>query len=254
MKKFYYLVATPESIIVSHLGPFEFGNYLAVGTKKMTHGQAVFFEFNPDFTKLPQDYVNIRLKPYDDGQPKRSVYLSIYRCFENIPLKALKNLYLVTDDGKVLEIERHDYVDKKVDEIHLYQQLVPITTRVASKFSPIDFIRRLTDLNNPVSAPKIFMVDLQLNELVRDPNAPLGNLPYPNPGHLRECIKKLMDSPQRKTKTVLRFLRDDIPYRTIKTGFFVGDRDHYLFYPFPSVSELEGKHYSWWRSAVVRHF
>ena len=254
MKKFFYLVATPESIIVSHLEPHDFGNYLAVGTKKQIHGQAVFFEFDPDQTKLPQDYINMRMKPYDNGQPKRSVYLSIYRCFEHIPLNALRNLYLVTDDGKTLEIERHDFVDKKTDEIHLYQQLVPITTRVASTLSPTEFIRRLTNLNNPVSAPKIFMVDLQLNELEKDPNAPLSNLPYPNPDHLRECIKKLMDSTQRKTKTVLRFMRDDLPYRTIKTGFFVGDRDHYLFYPFPSVKELEEKHYRWWRSALVSHF
>ena len=254
MKKFYYLVATPESIIVSHLNPFEFGNYLAVGTKKQTHGQAVFFEFAPDQTKLPQDYINLKMKAYDDGEPKRSVYLSIYRCFENIPLKAFRNLYLVTDDGKVLEIKTHDFVAKKTDEVHLYQQLVPITTRVASKLPPLDFLRILTDLNNPVSAPKICMVDLQLNELVSNPNAPLSNLPYPNPDHLRECIKKLKDTPGRQTKTVLRFLRDDLPYRTIKTGFFVGDKEHYLFYPFPSAKELEGKHYTWWRSALVRHF
>jgi len=254
MKKFYYLVATPESIIVSHLAPMDFGSYLAVGTKKQTHGQAIFFEFDPDRTQLPQDYINLRMKQFDEGEIKRSVYISIYRCFESVPMKALRNMYMVTDDGKVLEIEPHDFMDRKNDEIHLYQQLVPISTRVASKLSPVDYIRRLTDLSNPVSAPKIFMVDLQLNDLVKNPNAPLSNLPYPNPDHLRQCIKTLMDSPKRKTKTVLRFLRDDLPYRTIKTGFFVGERDHFLFYPFPSVKELEDKHYTWWRSALVRHF
>jgi len=254
MKKFYYLVATPESIIVSHLRPVDFGNYLAVGTKKQTHGQAVFFEFDPDKTRLPQDYINMKMKPYDDGEPKRSVYLSIYRCFENIPIEALRNLYLVTDDGKVLEIEAHDFVPNGKDDIHLYQQLVPITTRVASKLSPIDFIRHLTDLKKPVSAPKIMIVDLLLHELVNNPDAPLSNLPYPNPDHLRDCIKTLKGSPARQTKTVLRFLRDDISYRTIKTGFFVGDNEHYLFYPFPKVKELETKHYPWWRSALVRHF
>lgn len=254
MKKYYYLVATPESIIVSHLKPSEFGNYLSVGTKKQTRGQAIFFEFDPDHTKFHQDYIDMKMKPYENGEPKRSVYLSIYRCFESVPLKALRSLYAVTDDGKVLEIAAHDYIPKTVDEIHLYQQLVPITTRVASKLSPTDFIRHLTDQRNPVSAPRIFMVDLQLNELVNDPDAPLSNLPYPNPDHLRDCIKILLESPTRKTKTVFRFLRDDLPYRTIKTGFFVGDKDRYLFFPFPSSKGLEGKYYSWWRSALVRHF
>jgi hypothetical protein len=254
MKKFFYLVATPESVIVSHLDPFRFGNYLAVGAKKQLHGQAVFFEIDPDKTRLHQDYVNMKMKPYDSGEPKRSVYLSIYRCFEQIPLKALRNLYLATDDGKVLEIEAHDYFAKTSDDIHLYQQLVPITTQVASNLSPVDYIMHLTNLKNPVSAPKVFMVDLQLGELSKSPDAPVGNLPYHNPAHLKDCIKKLKESPGRKTKTVLRFLRDELPYRIVKTGFFIGDQDHYLFYPFPSIKDLEGKYYSWWRSALVMHF
>ncbi len=254
MKKYFYLVATPESLIVSHLSPFDFGNYLSVGAKKQIRGQAVFFEIDPDRTKLHQDYVNAKMKPYDNGEPKRSVYLLIYRAFENVPLKALRNLYLATDDGRVLEIEPRDYVENKKDEIHLYQQLAPITTRVASRLSPIEFIRFLTDVSKPVNAPKVFMVDLKLNELVTNPNAPLSNLPYPNPDHLRECIIKLKEYPDRKTKTVLRYFRDDISYRTVKSGFYIGDKDHYLFYPFPLVDELEGKHFLWWRSALVRHY
>jgi len=254
MKKYYYLVATPESLIVSHLAPVDFGNYLSVGTKKQTRGQAIFLEIDPDKTTLHQDYINLKMKPYEDGEPKRSVYLSIYRVFEKTPLKALRSLYLVTDDGRVLEIEPHDYVENKPDPVHLYQQLVPITTRVASKLGPIDFIRMLTDPNQPVSAPKVFMCDLLLNELVRDPYAPIHNLPYPNPDHLRDCLIRLKESPGRQTKTVLRYLKGDISYRTIKTGFYVGDQHNYLFYPFPSISDLEGKYYLWWRSALTRHF
>ena len=254
MKKYFYLVATPESLIVSHLSPFDFGNYLAVGAKKQIRGQAVFFEIDPDRTKLHQDYINAKMRPYDNGEPKRSVYLLIYRAFESVPLDALRNLYLATDDGRVLEIEPRDYVDNKKEEIHLYQQLVPITTRVASRLSPVEFIRFLTDVSKPVNAPKVFMVDLKLNELVANPNAPLSNLPYPNPDHLRECIITLKEYPDRKTKTVLRYFRDDISYRTVNSGFYIGDMDHYLFYPFPLVDELEGKHYLWWRSALVRHY
>lgn len=254
MKKYYYLVVTPESLIASHLAPVEFGNYLAVGAKKQIRGQAIFFEIDPDKTRLHQDYINLKMKPYDNGQPKRSVYLSIYRALESVPMEAFRDLYLATDDGRVLQIEGKNYINNTPDEINLYQQLMPITTRVASKLSPPDFIRFLTDPSKPVSAPKICMVDLKLNELVNNPNAPLSNLPYPNPDHLRDCIIKLKESPERQTKTVLRNMRDDISYRTVKTGFFVGDKNHFLFYPFPSISDLEGKYYLWWRSALVRHF
>lgn len=254
MKKHFYLVATPESLIVSHLAARDFGNYLSVGTKKRTRGQVIFFEIDPDKTVLHQDYINMKMKPYEDNEPKRSVYLSIYRVFEKTPLKAFGSLYLVTDDGRVLEIQAHDYIENKPDPIHLYQQLIPNTTRVASKLGPLNFLRLLTDPAKPVSAPKLFFCDLQLNELMENPYAPINNLPYPNPDHLRDCLIKLKESPGRQTKTVLRNLNHDIAYRTIRSGFFVGDQDHYLFYPFPSIRELEDKYYSWWRSAVTRHF
>lgn len=255
MKKYFYLVATPESLLVSHLAPFDFGNYLAVGTKKQTRGQAVFFEIDPAATdNLPWSYIEKKLVPYENGEPKRSVYLSIYRVLENVPLTALKNLYLVTDDGRVLEIKAAPYADLHSPDIRLYQQFIPCTTRVASKLRPPEFIRFLTDTGHPVSAPKVFFVELQLNELATNPYAPLNNLPYPNPDHLRDCLIKLQQSPDRATKTVLRQMKGDISYRTVKDGFFVGEGDDYKFFPFPTIEQLEEEYFTWWRSALVQHF
>ena len=256
MKSYYYLVFTPESLIASHLAPNDFGNYLSVGTKKRIRGQNIFFELEPNkLDDLPFDYIANKLVPYPNGEPKRSVYFGIYRVLERVPLEALKNLYLVTDDGKVLEIGTSDYKESESsDEIHLYQQFNPVTTRVASKLSPVDFIQFLTDTSKPVSTPKLFFTELQLNELATDPNAPLHSLPYPNPGHLRECLINLRETKGKLTKTVLRIFRGDISYRTIKSGFFIGEPDHYMYYPFPTVEELESKYYSWWRSALTQHF
>lgn len=255
MKKFYYLVATPESLIASHLAPVDFGNYLSVGTKKQIHGQNIFFEIDPEKMKdIPFGYLEKELKPYANGEPKRSVFFSIYRCLEKTPLAALKSLYLSTDDGKVLEIPSSEYEETETDETHLYQQFNPITTRVASKLSPDRFIHFLTDSSKPVSAPKVFFAELLLNELAFDPNAPLNTLPYPNPDHLRNCLIKLNETKGKRTKTVLRFLQGELNYRTIKTGFFIGEQDRFLFYPFPSINELEETHYNWWRSALTQHF
>ena len=255
MKTYYYLVATPESLIASHLEPYEFGNYLSVGTKKQIHGQNVFFELNPEKLKdLPIDHISNKLVPYPNGEPKRSVYCCIYRVLEKIPLGALKNLYLSTDDGKVLELHSSEYTEIESDESHLYQQFLPVTTRVASKLLPNEFVQFLTDTDKPVSAPKIFFVELLLNELAGNPNAPLSNLPYRNPDHLRDCLIKLNETKGKVTKTVLRFLQGELSYRTIKNGFFVGEKDNYLYFPFPSKDELESKYYYWWRSALTQHF
>jgi len=253
MEKHFYLIATPESLIASHLEPHDFGNYLAVGTKKNLRSQSIFFEIDPGKCALPLAYVKDKLVPYDNGEPKRSVYLSIYRVFEQIPLNALKNLYLATDDGKVLEIAPDNFTPGKTDEIHLYQQFNPITTMVASKLNPPEFIRFLTDTSKPVSAPKLFFAELQLDGLATDPSAPLKNLPYRNPAHLRECLMKLHRSSERLTKTVIRARKTELAYRTIKEGFFIGENNRYLFFPFPAQEELESKYFSWWKSALVQH-
>jgi hypothetical protein len=255
MKKFYYLVVTPESLIASHLAPFEFGNYLSVGTRKQIHGQNIFFELDPSKMKeIPEKHIERELVPYPNGEPKRSVFFSIYRCLEKTPLSALKNLYLSTDDGKVLELASSDFEETETDDTHLYQQFNPITTRVASKLNPRKFIQFLTDTSKPVSAPKVLFVELLLNELANDPNAPLHNLPYANPDHLRDCLLKLNETKGKRTKTVLRYMQGELNYRTIKSGFFIGEKENYLFYPFPNITQLEGKYYSWWRSALTQHF
>jgi hypothetical protein len=154
----------------------------------------------------------------------------------------------------VLELISSYYTEINSDEIHLYQQLNPISTRVASKLTPFEYIQFLTNTVKPVSTPKLCFVELLLNELANNPNAPLNNLPYPNPDHLRDCLIKLHETKGKQTKTVLRFMQGDLNYRTIKNGFFIGEQERYLFYRFPSVDELESKHYAWWRSALTPHF
>jgi hypothetical protein len=255
MKEYVYLSFTPESLIASHLAPGEFGNYLAVGARKRLRGQAIFLEVDPGkIIDFPREYMEQRLVPYTDGEPKRSLFLSIYRVLEKIPLDALKNLYLVTDDGKVLEIEKGTYAAPGEDLIYLYQQFNPVTTRVASKLTPPEFIQFLTDTSKPVSAPRICLVELKLNKLARDPEAPIQDLPYPNPDHLRECLVRLASSEGRLTKTVIRQFSGNLSFRTIKSGFFVGDLQGLLHYPFPSTALLETKYYSWWRSALTHCF
>lgn len=78
MKRYIYLSATPEALIASHLPPREFGYYLAVGTRKRMRDQAIFFSLDMEkIENLPEDYMNERLVPYADGEPKPSVSISI---------------------------------------------------------------------------------------------------------------------------------------------------------------------------------
>jgi hypothetical protein len=53
---------------------------------------------------------------------------------------------------------------------------------------------------------------------------------------------------------VIRQVKGDLSYRTVKNGFFVGYMDHVLYYPMPGIEELESIYYSWWRSALTQSF
>lgn len=252
MKKFLYLSLWPESLVASMLPPEEFGHYLAVGTKKRMRGEAIFFEIDPDYrgSYFNWEDVDQRCTPHPNGEPVRSVYVSVYRVLEHIPLEVLRNLYLVTDNGRVLEIPKGTYQPSGGSMCHLYQEMIPVSPRIASNLNPMDFCRYVTDIKHLIYVPKIVFVELILDDLAKDPAKGLAdNLPYPHIEHLRDCLTGLAEHPETPTKTVIRHVRWDILYRTIKNGFFIGNKDEVYYYPFPDHEALEGKYYSWWHSA-----
>ncbi|RPH99150.1 MAG: hypothetical protein EHM72_11935 [Calditrichaeota bacterium] len=257
MNYYLYLSLIPEALIGSMLPPHEFGMYFAVGTRKRTRGEAIFFHVDSSFKSkdFPFDSLEKRCVPNSNGDPKRSVYLSIYRALEHVPVRYLKELYLVTDDGRVLEIGQSEYKVKPVQELHLYQELSPVNPLIASNLDPITFCRTITNKNHVVHVPKVVFVELLLGGLAENPKqASAYNLPYKNLDHLRDCLNSLLEKPDKPTKTVIRSMPCDLLYRTIKNGFFVGDAHDVAFYPFPSIDELEEKNHDWWRSANVIGF
>jgi hypothetical protein len=173
MSKYIYLTCTPEALVASMLPPEEFGMYLSTGTKKRNKGQVIFFEV--DLSKIENlidmDSLNRRCVAKEDGSPKSSVYLSVYRVLETIPVSALKSLYLTADNGSILELKRADYNKSREPQsaLHLYQELCPVTPLVASELPPSAFLKKLTDGSTSVVLPKLFFVELKLGELAINP-------------------------------------------------------------------------------------
>jgi hypothetical protein len=245
-----YLSLVPESLVASTLPPEQFGNYLAVGTRKRTHGQAIFFELREGFESelFERSYIEERCVPHPDGQPKHSVYLAIYRVLERIPPEAMGSLYLTTAHGRVLEIAPAAEPAQIPGKYHLFQELCPVHPLIASTHDPRDFARFITDESHPISVPRICFVELDLGELADDPaQGSATGLPYPNLDHLRSCLQELAGGKQ--IKTVDRAQQLALLYRCIRTGFFVADRQSMLYYPYPSLEELESDYYQWWRCA-----
>lgn len=252
MAKFVYLTCTPEALVASMLPPEGFGMYLSTGTKKRNKGQTIFFEvdLNAIEDKIDIDSMNSRCVAKEDGSPKSSVYLSVYRVLEMVPLSALKSLYLTTDHGCVLELKKAPYDKSKenLQELHLYQELCPVTPLVASGLLPSVFLKNLTDGSRPITLPRLLFVELKLGELASDPlRGSAEHLPYSNIGHLRDCLEILRGEYEKHMKTVQRIFSGTILYRTIESGFYVGSKDEMIFYPYPSMKDLEDINYEFFR-------
>lgn len=254
MKTHLYLSMVPEALVASMLPPEEFGTYLAVGTEKRSRGNAIFLDLDDDCQCEHFDLASIpeRCVPHPDGQPKHSVYLAIYRVLEHVPLDALNSLWLVTQDGRVLELKQASLPEDGPVKYHLYQEVCPVHPLIASTLGPAEFCRFITDPSRPIDVPRICFVDLELSELADDPrHGRATGLPYPYLEHIRDCLVELESDGGKHTKTVDRIHRESFPFRCIKRGFFLGDQEGLLYYPFPPRIELETTHYPWWRSANV---
>jgi len=247
-----YLSMIPEALIASMLTPEEFGVYYAVGTAKKSRGQAIFCEIDPDFR---HNYFRIeegirRCVPHEDGSLKRSIYISVYRALEHISLDAIRRLYLVTQDGRVLGLESSQDLPENMVGLHLYQEITPVHPLVVSTLGPREFydliVKSPTSL---LSLPAICFAELRLGELAEDPErGAVRDLPYSDIAHLRQCLMDLRTKTVH-SKMVNRIQPASFPYRTIKSGIFVGSKEGLLYFPLPSQEELRAKHYRWWRSA-----
>jgi len=253
MSKYIYLTCNPEALVASMLPPVGFGLYLSTGTKKRNKGQTIFFEV--DLTKIQSfidmDSMNKRCVAKPDGSPKSSVYLSVYKVIETLPLGALKSLYLTTDHGIVLELKKapYDKTKEKQNALHLYQELCPVTPLVASSLAPSVFIKRLTDGSIPIVLPKLFCVELILGELAVNPlSGSAEHLPYSNIEHLRDCLEIIGSEYEKHMKTVNRIFSGELLYRTIDTGFYVGTKEDIVYYPYPEMEELKNINYEFFRA------
>jgi hypothetical protein len=241
-----------EALIASQLDPEEFGAYMAVGTEKLSRGQVIFFEIDP---QLRSDYFDLERArrecvPHPDGAPKRSHYISIYRVLEHLDLSTFGKLYLTTTDGRTLGIDPRPY-DAASDQpgAHLYQELCPVSPLIASAVAPGALVKFITDSANPISVPRIFFADLLAD---RDATGRLsGSLPYRHPEHLEFCLREVAAAGGKKTKTIERDPGSEFFYRTLRGGFYLGDPTGVKLYPFPDKKELLDTHYYWWRSATM---
>lgn len=249
-----YVSVIPEALIASQLTPDQFGQYYATGHTRRSKGQAVFFELDPSFRS---DFFDIEAAlqacvEHPDGRPKNSVYVSTYRVIEHIPVSALGKLHLTTAYGATLDLDRSTAAPPEESGLHLYKEMAPVNSLVASSATPRAFYESITVAPSKlIQFPALCFVELGIGELAVDPmKGQVADLPYDNFYHLRESLASVMEE-GKTTKMVERMPTIEFPYRTVKegSGFFYGHGHDLAFYPIPTVAELRDRHPLWWRSA-----
>lgn len=250
--RLYLICFRTEALVASHLPPEQFGNYMAVGTQKRNRGNVLFLEIDPTLRspELNLQHLEARCVPHEDGSPRRSKYMSVYRVIEHLPLSALGKLYLTSRDGRVLGLDGMMNSQFSGDnKIHMYAELCPLTPRVVSRLNPAEFTLLLTSLENAVRVPRIFFADTKID---RDSQGHLSqSLPYADREHIEDCLNELEANPQKASKTVDRNPSLQGFFNTIDSGFYVGDPTGTRHYAFPDQQSLERDHYNWWRSASL---
>ncbi len=259
-KKHLYMTIFPvNALIASQLDPAAFGEHYAVGSNKYYSGKMIFVELDVNFRDPYFDIDNglaATVAHADTGLPKRTKFISSYGVLEHVPFNVLKDVYLVTINGKVLGLQRKEYtVVNRPDLIRMYQEICPLETFVASTKDQREFGKFITRETKTKGAPKIVFTQIEFNieeffERNKGRDIHVCQIPNVNPYRVRDCINELASHPDKLTKTIsLGTVLKDVSYRLIRHGLWFLDGDEMIFYGMPSLEELENQHYSWWKVA-----
>lgn len=260
MKQNFYMTVFPmEALIASQLEPQAFAAYMAVGARKGSAEALIFIHLKEGVGPFNWDEARSACVPHADGRPKQSFYLSIYRVLENLPLSALGSLYLVTRDGRSLELKQAVWsqvgagIPARWQGVGLYKELCPVLPLVVSCLKPGEFGQYMTAPTTRTRLPALLFADLRvigdLDDLRGSGN--IGNVYDQHPEHLRSCIEQIRERPDKVTKIVDRTYFTRFSYGLIDSGVFLSRGGETLFWPMLSAQELKETAYDWGRSADI---
>jgi hypothetical protein len=195
---------------------------MAIGTKNGSHEYIMFIEVSGEFgSDFDWEYARTRCVSHENGEPKHSLWMSVYRVLEHIPTDVMGAMYLTTADGRSLVLEQ------------------------------AGFAASLTNPDEHVSVPRVAFADLKVIDF--DDMTTTGNIGAAydrNLEHLKECIRDVTSSAGKPSKNVERSV-GAFSYQIIGDGVFIGDRTGVVMYEMPDITSIRRNHYEWGRSAML---
>jgi len=255
-KHLYAIMYPNQALVASQLEPHDFGKHYAVGSSRYYSGKIIFVEVDVNF-RNPYFEIDRALEKtveHPDGTPKHTKFICTYRTLEHLDFQAFRSLYAVNVEGHALQIDKAPYT--AVNDpglIRIFQELNPQRFLVASTYDQRDFGRILTQSGYSKGCPKIMFcqIDLTIDQYLKDIETnPF--LPPPIPGvhplKLSNTILALRKQVSKAFKTIsLDSAFGQISYNRLRHGFWFTHQDEMLFYPLPSMQELQRNHFHWFR-------
>lgn len=252
-----YMVLYPNTaLIASQYSPELFAKHYTSGSSRHYSGKLVFAEVDVGYRNDFFDIENIlkEMKPHEDGRPKATKFIASYRVLEHVDLSAIGRLYVSTEEGHCIGLDRGEHDLSHAEAVRIYAEIAPMRLLVMSKLTPPEFGVRITKPGHTKAAPKQFYTQLNidipefLQDFERNPFAP-SPVTALHPSTIRDAFNDLMSSPTKNSKGLaLDSNLDSISYRLLKHGFTFASEGENIFYPLPSYHEIETMNLKFWRT------
>ncbi len=254
-KRLYQILYPNNSLVASQLTPEQFGKHFLVGTARHYEGKVIFTEVDANYR---HDFFNIdeamsAVFPHEDGRPKATKFISSYRVLEHIDLNAIKSLYLVTSNGRTLELKQgtHD-TPHQPGFIRTYAQICPTTVLSMTKLDATEYARYITDPSHNKWVPKLFFtqIELPVEQFLQDfEESPFMAPPFPfvHPAKLRDSILELKKTDKESKGISLNSEMEKIPYTKIRHGFWLAQGQKSLFFPMPATETIKKENHQFYK-------
>ena len=252
-----YVILYPNmALVASQYPPKAFARHYCMGSARHYDGKVIFAEIDVTYR---HPYFDIdtgmqALVPHEDGRPKATKFICSYRVLEHLDFDAIRKLYLTNPDGTCLGLDPAPY-DKthKPDFLRIMAEVAPLRMLVLTNFDFSQYGKWITDPLNTKGAPKVLYTQFDLNiaDFMNDfEDNPLMHPPLPSlhPSKLRDAILELHESSGKHTNGLgLDCNLNRKSYSRIRHGFMFASQEKELFFPMPTVDEIEHLNYRFWK-------
>lgn len=253
----YVIVHPSPALVGSQLDPESFARHYLAGSFRHFSGKVIFARldasFRHPFFRIEEALEDVR--PHEDGRPKATKFISVYRVLEHLDLGSLETLYLSTPEGAVLELNPTDDVQPGAPGfLRVFAEINPVRVLALTRMNFLEFGERATDPAELRGVPALvytqlefdaegFIDDFELNPMLPSP------LPKVHPSKLRDAIEDLRRRPAKPTKGLLLDSSfDNIPYKLVRHGFMFSQHGRHRFFRMPPVKEIERSNYKFWKA------